>query len=519
MRLGKIILGAVLAIAIIVSPALAKNTLRWASQGDALTFDPHSQNEGPTITALRQVYDPLVTRGPNMELEASLATSWKTVAADTWEFQLRQGVTFHDGSPFTAADVKFSFERAMAETSDYTEQVASVKTIEIVGDHTIRFVTKGPNPIFPNEITSLSIISKAWAEAHSVVTPQNYKGGEENYAVRHANGTGPFQLQLREPDVRTVMVKNPTYWGSAGNIDEIVYTPIKNPATRVAALLSGELDFVLDPPLQDLKRIEGTSGLQVSTVNQIRTIFLGMDQNVAELRTSSVKGKNPLADVRVRQAMYQAINIDAIKKKVMRGLSYPAGIITSPGVHGYTEALDERLPYDSEAAKKLLADAGYPNGFDIRLDCPNNRYNNDEAICQAVVGMLGKIGIKVTLDALPKSKHFPKIGKRVSDFYMLGWGVPTLDSHYVFSYLFHSKGTWNGTGYSNAEADQLIEKLATEVDLAQRDQLIGQVWEMASRDVVYLPLHHQVIAWGMRDNLTLPIVPNDSPQFRWAQMK
>lgn len=304
MRIRNIILSIVLVVVVMVSPVLAQKTLKWASQGDALTFDPHSQNEGPTITALRQVYDPLVTRGPNMGLEASLATSWKTVAADTWEFQLRQGVTFHDGTPFTAADVQFSFERAMAETSDFKEQVASIKAIEVVDAHTIRFVTQGPNPILPNEITSLSIMSKAWAEANGVVTPQDYKGGEENYAVRHANGTGPYRLQLREPDVRTVMVKNPAYWGTAGNVDEIVYTPIKNPATRVAALLSGELDFVLDPPLQDLKRIEGTSGLQVKTVNQIRTIFLGMDQGVPELRTSSIKGKNPLSDARVRQAMY-----------------------------------------------------------------------------------------------------------------------------------------------------------------------------------------------------------------------
>ncbi len=372
-----------------------------------------------------------------MELEASLATSWKTVA-DTWEFQLRRGVTFHDGSPLTAADVKFSFERAMAETSDFKEQVASVKSIDVVDDHTIRFVTKAPTPFFSPMKSPTCRLCPKRAEAHKVITPQDFKGGEENYAVRHANGTGPYQLQLREPDVRTVMVKNPNYWGNAGNIDEIVYTPIKIRRRAIAVLRRISSS---DPPLQDLKRIEGTSGLQVSTVNQIRTIFLGMDQRVAELRTSSVKGKNPLSDVRVRQAMYQSINIDAIKKKVMRGLSYPAGIITSPGVHGYTKTLDERLPYNTESAKKLLADAGYPEGFDIRLDCPNNRYNNDEAICQAVVGMLGKIGVKVTLDALPKSKHFPKIGKRVSDFYMLGWGVPTLDSHYVFSYLFHSKGT------------------------------------------------------------------------------
>jgi peptide/nickel transport system substrate-binding protein len=257
----------------------------------------------------------------------------------------------------------------------------------------------------------------------------------------------------------------------------------------------------------------------VQQIHQIRSIFLGMQVAKPELATSSVKGKNPFAEKAVRQAMYQAIDIDAIHKKVMRGASVPAGLITSPGVHGYTKELDQRLPYDPEAAKKLMAQAGYPEGFEVKLDCPNDRYVNDEGICQAVVGMLGRIGVKVALDAQSKTLHFPKIQKRETEFYLLGWGVPTLDSHYVFSYLYHTKGSWNATGYSNAKVDELTEKMEREIDLKKRDAMIEEAWRTVRDDVVYLPLHQQVITWAMSSKLELPIVANDSPQFRYAMLK
>ncbi|MCY3830504.1 MAG: ABC transporter substrate-binding protein, partial [Rhodospirillaceae bacterium] len=281
---------------------------------------------------------------------------------------------------------------------------------------------------------------------------------------------------------------------------------------------SGQVDFVLDPPFQDLNRIGRSAKLKVVQTPQIRTIFLGLDTGVKELRTSDVKGKNPFADAKVREAMYRAIDIAAIRKVVMRGLAVPAGIITSPGVHGYTQALNGRLSYDPAKAKALLAEAGYPNGFTVRLDCPNNRYNNDEKICIAVVGMLGKVGIKVNLDAIPKSKHFPKIQKRVTDFYMLGWGVPTLDSHYVFTYLYHSKGPWNATGYANPRVDELTDAMPVTVDLKKRDAMIAEAWKHVKGANAYLPLHHQVIVWGMSKKLDLPIRADDSPHFRWAKM-
>jgi len=512
--------GALTAVAL--SSAQAENALRWASQGDALTMDPMSQNEGPTITMARQIYEPLVNRDPAMALEPSLALSWKAIDQETWEFKLRQGVKFHGGEDFTAEDVVFSFQRAQAQSSDMKEYVEAVREVKVIDDHTVHIATEGPAPILPNQLTNIYMMDKGWAETHNVAAPQNYADKEETFAVRNTNGTGPFILELREPDTKTVLVRNDNWWGleqDPHNVDRIVYTPIPNAATRVAALLSGELDFVLDPPLQDLNRIDSADGLRVVQTAQIRTIFLGMDQGTAELRTSNVKGKNPLADKRVRQAMYQAIDVGAIQKKVMRGQSVPAGMITSPGVQGHTPALDSRLAYDPDASRKLLADAGYPDGFEIRLDCPNNRYNNDEAICVAVVSMLAKIGVKVNLEAIPKSQHFPKIQKRTTDFYMLGWGVPTLDSQYVFDFLLKTSGSWNATGYSNAAVDDLTAKMAVEVDLEKRTGIIDQAWQAANADIVYLPLHHQVIAWGLRDNVDMPIVPNDTPQFRWTRFK
>ena len=516
--------GALLAAALpmLIGTASAENVLRWTSQGDALTLDPMGQNEGPTSTMNQQIYEPLVRRDSDLVLEGALAEAWGPVGDAAWEFKLRKGVKFHDGADFDASDVKFSIERAQKPQSDFIEQVKSIKEVKIIDSHTVHFITDGPNPILPNEITNVFMMDEGWAKANNVEAPQDFEAQEETFAVRNTNGTGPFVLDKRLPDEHTILVKNQNWWGLSStphNIDKIDYKPIKNAATRVAALLSGEVDFVLDPPLQDLKRIEAQDGLKVVTVNQIRTIFFGMDQGVDELRTSNVKGKNPFADVRVRRAMYQALDVEAIKRVVMEGLSFPAGIITSPGVHGFNDTLDARRPFDTSAAKGLLAEAGYPDGFEVQLDCPNNRYNNDEKICQAAVAMLAKIGITVKLDAIPKSQHFPKIKNRVSDFYMLGWGVPTLDSHYVFSYLFDGKGSWNGTGYSNDKVNAATAAMATETNLAKRDEIIAEAWNQVKEDVVYLPIHHQVIAWGMSDQLDLPIVANDSPHFFWANMK
>ncbi|MEX2519747.1 MAG: ABC transporter substrate-binding protein [Paracoccaceae bacterium] len=507
--------------ALLAGAADAQNVLRWSSQGDALTLDPHSQNEGPTIAMNGQIYESLVTRDADLELQPELATSWEG-GEEGWVFTLRQGVKFHDGSDFTAEDVAFSFGRAQAPASDYKEQVKSITDVEIIDDYTVRLITNGPNPILPNELTSLYMMDSEWATTNNVETPQDYAAKEETFAVRNANGTGPFRVVSRAPDELTVLEANTDWWGKGefpGNIDRIEYRPIKNPATRVAALLSGELDFVLDPPLQDLARIEGASGLHVTTVAQIRSIFLGMDMASAELRSSDVKGKNPFQEQKVRLAVNHALDKEAIKRVVMEDLSFPTGMITPPGVLGNTPELDEPYAFDTEMAKSLLAEAGYADGFTVQLDCPNDRYNNDEKICQAVVAMLAKIGIKVNLEAVSKSQHFPKIQNRESDFYMLGWGVPTLDSHYAFAYLVEGGGSWNATGYDNARVNAITQGIATEIDVEKRTALIDEAWHIVKEEAPYAPIHHQVIAWGISDDFEIPIASDDAFRPRFVVKK
>jgi len=350
------------------------------------------------------------------------------------------------------------------------------------------------------------------------MAPQNWDAGQETFSATNAMGTGPFEITLREPNTKTVFKKNKKWWGNVEhNLDEIQLLPIANAATRVAALLSGEIDIVTDAPVQDLDRIRSSGAHKVLSIEQMRTIFLGMDQAVDKLRSGNT-GDNPFKKKEVRQALYQAIDIEAIKKKVMRGLSEPAGIITFPGVTGYTKELDERLPYDVDAAKQLLADAGYPDGFEVELRCPNDRYVNDEAICTAVVGMLGKIGVKVSLFAQTKSKHFKELKDNQGDFYMLGWGVPTLDSHYVFHYLYESGASWNKVNFSDAEVDAAIRVMEGEVDLDKRNAAIAKAWKIVRDNIAYLPLHHQVISWASKSNVDVPIRPNNEPLFRFSRV-
>ncbi|MGI9480714.1 MAG: ABC transporter substrate-binding protein [Hyphomicrobiaceae bacterium] len=516
------IVSATVALSVLAAaPASAEKVMRWTSQGDALTLDPHSQNEGPTIAINGIVYESLVTRDPALKLEPELAESWK-IEDNGWVFKLRKGVKFHDGADFTAEDVVFSFKRAMHKASDFKKQVQGIEEVKVIDDHTIKLVTKGTNPILPNQLTSLFIMDSGWAKANKVEAPQDFAAKEETFAVRNANGTGPFKLVSRAPDEKTVFVANAKWWGKGkfpGNIDKIEYRPIANAATRVAALLSREVDFVLDPSVQDIKRLKSTDGLQVVSTAQNRAIFFGLDQGAAELRSSNIKGKNPFADVNVRMAMNLAIDRKAIQRVIMDGLSVPAGMITSPGVLGNTPELDKPYGFDLAKAKDLMKKAGYADGFSVQLDCPNNRYINDEKICQAAVSMLAKIGIKVKLEAIPKAQHFPKIQKRVTDFYMLGWGVPTLDSHYVFSYLLDKDGSWNATGYNNAKVNEVTKVIATEPDIPKRTKMIDDAWKQVRADAPYIPMHHQVLAWGMSKNVTMPISRDDAFRPRFYVMK
>ena len=516
-------------LAIAVSSALAvagaadAKTLRWARAGDSLTLDPHAQNEGPTHTLAHQMYEGLLQRDMAGTIIPALATDWAVTDDPTvWRFNLREGVTFHGGETFTADDVVFSFNRAQKPTSAMKELLASVAEIRKVDDLTVEIVTEGPNPLLPANLTNLFVMDEDWTVENDSAEPQDVASGGDNYAARNTNGTGAYILESRVVDERTVMNANPDYWGKDEfplEVSQIVYTPIQSAATRIAALLSGEVDFIQDVPVQDLGRVDQADGLKVENAAQNRVIFFGMNQGADDLENDNIDGENPFAKLEVRQAMNMAIDRDAIKRVVMRDQSDPTGVIMPPFVNGWNESLDAAPDVDAGKAKEMIAAAGYPDGFSIQLDCPNDRYINDEAICQAVVGMLGKAGVSVNLNSQPKAQHFPLIQNRTSDFYMLGWGVPTFDSEYVFNFLVHSsseeRGTWNGTGYSNTELDEMIVSLASETDTATRDATVNTIWEQVQADTLYLPVHNQVLNWGMTSGIEFAVQPEDQPHFKF----
>lgn len=515
------------AISMIMMASANAQTLRWASAGDSLTFDPHSQNHGQTHAVAHQIYNPLIYLDLDSEMKPGLAVSWEvTENPSVWEFKLREGVKFHDGTPFTAEDVVFSFQRAQHPNSDMRTLISSVVDVRAIDDHTVHIETNGPTPLLPNNLTNLFIMSKAWAEANNVLTPQDYSAGEENFAVRNANGTGPFRLVSRDPDVRTEIVRNDDYWGIDQfplEISRVVLTPIQSAATRAAAMLSGEVDFLQDVPVQDINRLSNSPNITMLSAPENRTIFFGMDQGREELRTSNVQGANPFADRRVREAMNIAINRNAIQQVVMRGQSVPAGMIAPSFVNGWTAELDTVPETNLNRAKELLAEAGYENGFTVTLTCTNDRYVNDEAICQAVTGMLGQAGINVRLDARANSIHFAELQQGELDFYILGWAVPPLDSHYVFDFLLETKtpdtGAWNFTGWSNEEFDSLSRALPTETDLDARNAKIARAWEIVQDEIVYLPVHHQVLNWAVRQDINFAVQSQNQPMLKYLSFK
>jgi peptide/nickel transport system substrate-binding protein len=503
-------------------PASAENVLRWASVAGAVTFDPHSANSGPDIIQQYTVYEQLLATSARLAVVPQLAVAWRPVGPTTWEFQLRKEVHFHDGAPFTAEDVLFSLERARTEPSQYAGFFVDISDVRAVDAYTVHITTRTPDALLPDRLRKLFIMSKRWAEGHGVTRAADFNAAQETYATRHANGTGPFILEAFEPGGRIVMRRNADWWGREHypvNIDRIEFTPIAAPEQRVEALLKGEIDLLTSPPFDALQRIEGTPGLKLAQTTQLRSVWLGVNQANAELRSSDIKGINPFKDKRVRRAIYQAIDIDTIRDDVMQGLSVPAGMIIPPGVNGYAPDLDQRLPYDLEAARALLAEAGYPGGFSIRLDCPNNDFINDEAICRTVAEQLSTIGIAVSINVQPMDQHYQKVDTRQSDSWLYSHTAATLDSLEMFDVFFRSGGLFNASGYANPRVDELIEQLGTASLTYARDALIEEVWKIVLDDLVNVPLHHQVLVWAMRENLDLPISPLGSPVFREARLK
>jgi peptide/nickel transport system substrate-binding protein len=493
-----------------ISPA-SSQTLRYANQGELKSLDPYTLNESTTHAHIGQVYEGLVARDKDLKIIPGLAESWETPEPTRWRFHLRKGVKFQNGDPFTADDVVFSAERVRAKGSNLQSYVPADAKVVKVDDHTVDFILTSPNPILNSLWNTWYIMDKKWCEDNNAVAPTPAAATSPSFASLHANGTGAFSIESHQPGVKTVFKVNPNWWQKPEhNLKEIVFTPIGSDATRVAALLSGEVDIIEPVPIQDIARVDASPNAQVLKGPEIRTIFLGMDQVRDELLYSNVKGKNPFKDVRVREAFFKAIDIELIKTRVMRGLSTPSALMIAPQVFKLSGDFT-RPKFDPDGAKKLLTEAGYPDGFEVTMDCPNDRYVNDAAICQAVVGMLARIGVKITLLAQPKQLYFAKVlkpGGFQTSFYLLGWTPGTLDSHDVLFQIMgcrddpkSSRGEANLGGYCNKKMDGITDRVLLEPDMAKRDLLIKEAFEIAAKDFAYIPLHQQALAWGVSKKL------------------
>ena len=501
-------------------------TLRWAAQNDILTLDPHSQNHATTNAILMHSYEGLTRYNAKYEVEPALATKWTYISPTQVRFELRKGVKFHDGSPFTADDVVFTFGRIKQPQGTMQIYVTGINEVKKIDDFTVDLILAAPNPILLRNIIDFRMMSKIWSEKNRTTNVQDYKAKEENFASRNVNGTGPYQIQGWVPDQRITMKVNPNWWDKAslGNVTDVAFTPIKSDSTRVAALLAGDVDMLTDLPTQDVAKLRQDPKLKVVDGPEVRTIFIALDQGSDELKYSNVKGKNPFKDKRVREALSIAIDREAIKRNIMRGLSIPAAIMVAPGVNGHAPDIDAAAKPDPERAKKLLAEAGYPDGFEFQLNCPNNRYVNDEEICQALLSMWARIGIKNKLIAEPMAQHSLKFQNFDASAYMLGWGVATYDAQYTLQSLVRTKttgadGNFNFNKISDAKIDQLVDAMKTEVDVAKRNALIREALVRTRDEHLLLPLHHQMRPWAMKAGVSTVHRSDDRPEARFTSVK
>jgi peptide/nickel transport system substrate-binding protein len=513
--------GALAALSVAASAA----TLRIASAFDPQTMDPHALALLYHSRVAFQIYDSLVTRDEQFKLEPALAESWQMINPTTWRFKLRRGVTFHDGSPFTADDAIFSIERTQGPTSQRSFALRGLATVKKVDEQTIDFVLAAPDAVWPEKLQYVAMMSKAWCAQHSAEKAQDFNGKQEMFTVRNAMGTGPFRLERYEPDVRVTLKRNDAWWGwadkRAGNLETVTFTSIRSDATRLAALSSGEVDLVLDPPFQDVERLKSDARLAVASTGDIGTQYFTFDQARDELLYGDVKGKNPFKDIRVRRAVAHALNIDLIVQKVLRGQATPTGSLVSPRVDGYDKDLDQRLPFDPARARALLAEAGYPSGFGVTLDCVNVGYR--EAVCQAAAAMLTQVGIRAQVRSSPTNTFFPRLSTANTSFVEFGWTAAP-DPWTTLNGLFRTfdasgMGTFNAGRYSNSKLDMLIDAVRTEPDLTKRRARVGVALRMLHDDLAYIPLYRRQLNWAMKKNVSVAMWPNDTMELRWVKVR
>ncbi|MBM6583488.1 ABC transporter substrate-binding protein [Microvirga sp. BT689] len=521
MNLGGIALA--VAVGALAGFTAEAKTLRWSSPTDLTTLDPYAHTESFTTSMLHHVFDPLVRHGRNLELEPALAVSWKTVRPDTWRFELRKNVKFHNGNPFTADDVVASITRILDPGSRARGDLVAVDRAEKVDDFTVDIVTKGPYPLLLNDLSGIYIMDKEWMEANGALKPGDVSRGVSTAASTSAVGTGPFKVESFKPEAGTVFVVNPNWWDKPQhNLDRIEFKPIKSDATRVAALLSGELDLIAPAPLQDLQRIGNSSGFKVIEEPSLRLIMLSLSSR-PELKTAPGQ-KNPMLDLRVRQAMWHAIDFEALKKRVMRDKSRNTGTLVAPQVPGFAKDNDQLFGYDQDKAKKLLAEAGYPNGFKTKLNCPNDRYINDEQTCVAIASMWTKIGVQTELQTESRATYFPRRDRGEFDNSMVGWAnMPSMDGFATLSSLLAEQkdgyGGSNAGAYSNPKIEELTRKAAVELDEEKRRSMLVDALKEARDTVAYIPVHQQPVAWAMRDGVEIPQFPDEYVRLWFTNIK
>lgn len=515
MRLRTAIAAAALLALPAFSPPVWGKPLTWSYSSDILTLDPHSSRVTFTNAFLANVYETLVRMDDKLRIGPALAESWEQPTPTTWRFRLRQGVRFHGGQAFTADDVAFSWRRINTPGALNRGTLSNVRDMRAVDPYTVEITTERPFPILLNALLQFSIMSRAWCEEHGAAAASDLTGQQENWAGRNANGTGPFRVLSRQPDGPTVLEAFPGWWDRAEhNLDRVTYLPIRNAATRTASLVSGTIDATVELPLQDVDKVRADPRLQVVQGPELRTIYLGLDVFRDELLYSDVKGRNPLKDRRVREALYRAIDIGTIRRSIMRDQSWPAGFMASPQLTGAPSDLNDRLPYDPDVARRLLAEAGYPQGFGVGLTCPNDRYVNDERMCQAIAAMWARVGVRAQVQSETTAVWSRRTAGLDVSVFMLGHAaLPLADAYSTLSEVVHGRtetqGGLNYGRYANPRVDAAIEASAEETDQSRRLGLMREAFALEKADIGNIPLHQQPLTWASRRGIQMRQAPDN----------
>ena len=486
-------------------------------------MDPHGVFSTANAALLGNVYDSLVRLDRNLAFEPALATAWVVMAPDHYRFTIRQNVRFHDGTLMTAADVVASLRRASVPNSPYASVTHMIKEVQQSGPDTVDVMLRGPYPVLINDLAGISILSEAWMKAHDALLPTDPARGTSGYANVNTNGTGPFRVVSRQLDSETVLEAFPDWWDKRErNVDRISFRPVPNDATRLAGLLSGQLDVVTPVPLQDAERLRQNPAITLVEAQDHRVMYFGFNVG-PDHQTAAGAGPNPLADRRVREAMTMALDVPSITRAVMRGLTQPTHSMIAREITGCEPAQSvQRATYNQDGARRLLAEAGYPDGFTIGLECPVDRFVNGDRLCQAAAAMWARIGVKVTYSGMRYAAFMQRFMKPELDIYLMGWAnTPQLDGFSILNNVFHTRnqrsGSWNAGRYSDPALDTLIGRAAVEMDLAKRTSLLTEAFAMERANFWAIPLYREPMLLASRKGFEVPAFADGRMRFWMAR--